>query len=535
MRDYGTRGGGRRVVGPATEGRPGPAAPLLRPGKPECVGDDRLDPDGVSRRMNVLFILTDQWPAWAFGLRGAGIATPNLDRLARAGTVFTNAFTTCPLCTPARGALLTSRWPHQTGVYDNHSVGYSLQAALSLDEKTWIDAAARLGFHVGYFGKWHLGPINPEQRGAHRFDPNVELDRGPYVPATSDYSYEQCARRYEQQSARLRRGRPAFWGETPAGKEHVEPFPVMNNGVQFLEEWATGPRDEPFFLTVSSSPPHFPHYLPREYAEIADALRAEVTLPPSLGESFAAKPWFHAKPWWPCMDTSPLDAEQWRTVIAYSHAHITMVDEAIGRVLDAVDRLGLAESTAVIFTADHGDMEGAHDRFDKGPYFYDEVWRIPLIVRHPGTDAATQGAFVSLLDVGETLFRLLGAGTASAPSRAGRDLLPLVGERDVPTGWPQVAYGVYDLYNGMSFAIRASRDERFKYVWNPQDVDELYDLADDPHEMANLSGRPDHARVECGLRNRLLAWLDEIGDPFSRQVGDLPAAGTIIATGRPGP
>ncbi len=167
---------------------------------------------------NAVFILTDQWPAWAFGFLGADIPTPNIDRLASEGTVFTNAFTSCPLCTPARGSLLTARWPHQNGVYDNQSVGYSLQESI---------------------------------------------------------------------------------------------------------------------------------------------------------------------PWWGCMDTSPLDKEEWKTVIAYSHAHITMVDEAIGRILDALDRLDLADTTTVIFTSDHGDMEGAHNRFDKGAYFYEEVWRIPFIIRAP--------------------------------------------------------------------------------------------------------------------------------------------------------
>ncbi len=126
---------------------------------------------------NILFILVDQWPAGAFSHRGADFATPNLARLAAQGTVFTNAFTSCPLCTPARGALLTARRPHRTGVFDNHAIGYSLQNSLALDHATWIDHAVGQGFHVGYFGKWHLGPVNPAARGAHRFDRNVEADR----------------------------------------------------------------------------------------------------------------------------------------------------------------------------------------------------------------------------------------------------------------------------------------------------------------------------------------------------------------------
>jgi len=484
---------------------------------------------------NVLFILTDQWPAWAFSFLGADIATPNIDRLASQGTVFRNAFTSCPLCTPARGALLTSRWPHQTGVYDNQSVGYSVQETIPMAERTWIDEAARLGYHVGYYGKWHLGANNPESRGAHGFDANVEVNFRPYDPDTNPYSYQRMKAKYEEQGEGLVRGRAPFWGETTVPKERKQPFPIMANGVRFLEDWAEGEQDKPFFLTVSSAPPHFPHHLPAEYARIADSLRDTIKLPASLEDNCAGRPWFHAAPWWPCMDTSVLDQEEWRTLIAFSHAHIMLVDEAIGRVLDSLDRLKLADSTTVVFTADHGDMEGAHNRFDKGPYFYEEVWRIPLIVRQPGVAPATQNAFVSILDVGEMLFGLIGSEATPDKPRSGRDLLPLVGTADKPESWAPVAYGVYDLYNGICFAIRAIRNERWKYVWNPQDINELYDLDNDPHELTNLASDEEFAPIRDDLHQQLLAWLREIADPLPEQVPLLPPAGTVIATGNPGP
>ena len=110
---------------------------------------------------NVLFILTDQWPASAFSFCGAEIPTPNIDRLAAEGTVFSNAFTTCPLCTPARGTLLTGRWPHDTSITDNYAVGYSQQPSPPLTERTWIDEAARLGYHVGYFRQVASGADQP--------------------------------------------------------------------------------------------------------------------------------------------------------------------------------------------------------------------------------------------------------------------------------------------------------------------------------------------------------------------------------------
>ncbi len=484
---------------------------------------------------NVLFILTDQWPAWAFGFRGADIPTPNIDRLASAGTIFTNAFTSCPLCTPARGTLLTAHWPHQTGVYDNQSVGYSLQKSMPLDQKTWIDEAVRMRYHVGYYGKWHLGHINPEKRGAHGFDPGVEIRSKPYDPQTGDHTYQKTVAQYDKQTERLIRGRAPFWGDSPQSKENVQPFPTVNRGVKFLESWARGDQKNPFFLTVSSAPPHFPHHLPEEYVKIAEDLRARVELPANLRDNCEGRSWFHAIPWWGCMDTSHFDDEEWKTAIAYSHAHIAMVDEAIGRVLDALDRLDLSDSTTVVFASDHGDMEGAHNRFDKGAYFYEEVWRVPLIIRAPNATPATQEAFVSLLDIGETLFCLICAESSVDQPREGRNLLPLVGTQSRPSDWPQVAYGVYYRYNGYSFEVRAIRNARYKYVWNPQAMDEFYDLQTDPHEMKNLSGQAQISAIENDLRDQLVKWLRGIGDDLPDRLDQLLPAGTIIATGQQGP
>ncbi|MBV7334120.1 sulfatase-like hydrolase/transferase [Chloroflexi bacterium TSY] len=211
------------------------------------------------------------------------------------------------------------------------------------------------------------------------------------------------------------------------------------------------------------------------------------------------------------------------------------MDETIGRVLDALDWLGLSDSTAVVFTSDHGDIEGAHNRFDKGAYFYEEVWRIPLIIRTPNASPATQDAFVSLIDVGETLFCLINAEAVAEQPRAGRNLMPLAGATTRPAGWPQTAYGVYNRYNGMSFAVRAIRNERYKYVWNPQDIDELYDLEIDPYEMRNLQGQIKFNAIEAELRRQLMAWLATISDSLPERVEELPPAGTIMATGEMGP
>ena len=114
---------------------------------------------------------------------------------------------------------------------------------------------------------------------------------------------------------------------------------------------------------------------------------------------------------------------------------------------------------------------------------------------------ASQDAYVSLLDIGETLFSLIRAESSPDQPREGRNLLPLVGTQIRPSDWPQIAHGVYYRYNGYSFEVRAIRNERYKYVWNPQDIDEFYDLQTDPHEMKNLSGQPQIATKKRPARS----------------------------------
>ena len=354
--------------------------------------------------MNILLLLTDQWPATHFGHRGWPIATPRVDALARSGTRFENAYTSCPLCSPARGTLLTGLRPWRSGMVDNFGVGYSLQRPLDPSLRTWIEAGVDAGYRVGYFGKWHLGPDGPRQRGAAESSAGIDAKLRPLDAKPGGHSYAAIEARYREERRGLVSGQPPFYGEISGGREQTHAFGVVEEVRGFLQR-----RDRrPFLLTASFVGPHFPHYLPRD-----DARRyrpEEVLLPASLHDDFGGKPWFHRTAWWPSMDTSPFDEAEWRRAIAHTWGHMTMVDEALGQVLDLLDDHGLGDDTAVVFAADHGDVCGEHNRFDKGPYFYEEVLRIPLIIQLPGARPAVNPTPVSFIDIGTTLLHLLGDG-----------------------------------------------------------------------------------------------------------------------------
>lgn len=479
---------------------------------------------------NLLFLLVDQWPADCFSYKGAKIETPTIDRLAAEGTDFVNAFTTCPLCSPARGGLLTSRWHTQTGMMDNLNVGYSRQAPLKIEEPTWLDGALANGYHVGYYGKWHLGEDGPKLRGVQGHPQVTEQGHVERRPEDIHYDYNQCQATYMEEGKALISGHAPFYGKVSTAIEATNPFQVVDEAKGFIKDYVAADLNQPFLLTVSINDPHFPHYLPETFLETLQA--TTIDLPMNIDDDFSDKPSFHKKPWWPSMDTSELSKEDWSDVIKYAYSHRMLVDRALGEVIQELEANDLMADTTIIFTSDHGDMCGAHNRFDKGPYYYDEVWRVPLIIRQGDEQPAVQEAYVSLLDVGRSVFDFVGA---DHPTTEGRSLWPMVGKSTRPEGWQQVAYGMYDLYNGMSFKVRAIRNDAYKYVFNPQALDEFYDMKNDPYELTNLQAWGKVEEKKNAMKAQLFKWMEKIDDPLLGELGDLPEAGTILINGKAGP
>lgn len=480
---------------------------------------------------NIVVLLVDQWPADCFGHKGATIHTPYMDQLASESTVFNNAFTTCPLCSPARGGLFTSRWHTQTGMLDNLNVGYSTQGPLNPEEKTWLDAAVKNGYYVGYYGKWHLGADGPIKRGVQGHAESIEPDHIARTAEDVDYDYKRCYEAYHKEGESLIDGLAPFYGTTRQTLSATNPMFVADQALTFLDTYVASNNQQPFLLTVSINDPHFPHYLPQAFVAEHDAMK--VTLPKNIDDNFKNKPWFHKGAWWPSMDTSTLDKESWSQVIAYAYRHRMLVDQALGKVIDKLKEEGLYEDSMIVFTSDHGDMCGAHNRFDKGPYYYEEVWRIPLIVKAPKLGQGIQNTYVSSLDLGRTLFNLV--GDQDDQDMSGRNIEPLIGTEVEGSGWKREVFGMYDLYNGMSFKVRAIRTERFKYIFNPQAMDELYDLQEDLAELNNLIDLEAVKDIQETLKERLFSWMKTIDDPLLKALDTLEEAGTIVTRGTPGP
>lgn len=455
-------------------------------------------------RRNVVLLYCEQFQHDVASFTGGPAKTPNLEKFAAEAVNFRTACTTTALCSPARGALFTGRLGHRTGMEDNPYGWHSRDTALDLRHTTLIEWARKQDYFIGYFGKWHLGHDGPIHRGAHRYPASgFEPPRIPGKTMKPDFS---LAKPYYEKGRTFPEKR-GFYMTTKGSYETCPSHNVAQSGVGFLKEAAE--RNQPFFLTVSFNAVHPPYDVPAPYNTMYDW--RSTRLPANLHDTFQNKPTYQADVMWPFHDTAHMSDDDWRRCNAFYHGYVTLLDRALGGLFDSLEANHLRDNTLVIVIADHGDMNGAHNRYDKGPYSYDEVMRIPLLVHWPGMAPREVTRHVHSMDVNQTIAEWAGLDPDD-PNLDSRSLRPLMERGD--SGWnaPDEAFYRYEWYNGLWFGVRAIRTPEYKYCFNPAGIDELYDLRKDPAELNNCIDTPAAASVQRNLEDRLLANLEQTQD-----------------------
>lgn len=472
-------------------------------------------PQHHGERRNILFLLTDQHRVDTLGCYGnEQISTPALDRLAATGTRFDRWYTPTAICTPARASLLTGSAPFRHRLLANYERNVGYLEDLSEGQFTFARALQGAGYRTGLVGKWHVGTNKtaadygfegPTLPGWHN-----PVDNPDYLA----YLEERGLPPYEI-SERIRgvlpNGSP---GNLLAARLHQPEeatfeYYLAERAIGMLRDYAEGRMLEgtPFFLGLHYFGPHLPYLLPDEYFDMYDP--SQIELPASVQESFLGKPPVqknYSKHW--TFDTIPIDVS--RKLIAVYWGYVTMIDRQLGRVLDALDELGLSDDTAVFFSSDHGEFTGAHRLHDKGPAMYEDIYRTAGIIRVPGMPAgAVSDEFVTLTDATATILAL--AEVDQTPAVDSRNLLPLVA--GLPVDWDQ---DVLCEFHGHHFPYpqRMLRDKRYKLVVNPESINELYDLETDPDELHNRYEHPEYEAVRDRMMQRLYSALVERGDNF---------------------
>ncbi|MDD2578993.1 MAG: sulfatase-like hydrolase/transferase [Eubacteriales bacterium] len=436
----------------------------------------------------VVLIMTDTQRHDMFGCyRQTGLLTPCIDQLAAEGRLFEQAYTTQPVCQPARAALFFGRYPHEINCWSN-STGPD-RTAWSIGQRL-----QQHGVHTAYIGKWHLdgGDYFGTGQCPDGWDQDYWFDMRCYLDGLSEDD-----RRRSRQTETNREGIEASF--TYASQ-------CSDRAIRFLEHY----HDEPFFLTVSYDEPHGPFLCPEPYA----SMYQDYTFPAScnIDDPLTDKP-ASQRAW----AGSQLEGDRPTPVIRepdYFGCH-SFVDSQIGRVVAAIRRH--TPDACIIFTSDHGDFLHSHRLSGKGPAVYEEITHIPLIISAPGLPSGCRDhAPVSHINIAPTVFDLMGLPQPKAFS--GKSLLPqLTGAVQRVNEQVFIGFGRYEIdhdgFGGFQ-PLRAAYDGRYKLAINLMDRDELYDLQQDPAEMRNLIDSPAHQTIRDRLHDAILDHQNETRDPF---------------------
>lgn len=461
--------------------------------------------------------------------------TPHLDELASQSVVFDDAYAPSNQCSPSRGSMLTGLYAFAHGMGNNADMYHALTPELPHPEQLLTHQLRDGGYRLGYVGKWHVGKDSgPADHGFEGMnlpgygDPKRDPDYRDYL-GERRLSYGPVLDPvYGNGDATLLGG---VWnGPTASTPEHY----LTDRTCALIDEFAAA--DQPFLVTCQYWAPH-PPYLPSpEYAGMHD--RSAIEPWPNAEDDLAGKPAGLRRFREDFYRTLPSSWDGWRELVGLAYDYTALLDAEIGRLLAHLRYRGLHDDTIVVFTSDHGDMNGSHGLFDKG-FMYQEAHRVPLLVRWPGRwQPGRRSELVSNMDVLPTV---LDAAGLEVPIRHGRSLTPLLGGES-PVDWRSEflleSHGMRQLASQRALVTA----EGMKYVFNPNDYDELYDLRSDPGEMRNLlRGNPhDSASARQGreeapqpfgdppsdrdvgqLQRRLVEVMFEAGDPLTEYAAKL--------------
>ncbi|MDD2460834.1 MAG: sulfatase-like hydrolase/transferase [Kiritimatiellia bacterium] len=445
------------------------------------------------RPPNILLLYTDDQTFDSIrALGNSEIRTPNLDRLAAAGTVFTNCYNQGAwhgaVCVASRTMLNTGRF-----LWEACAIEKQLKDEADR-QRLWPQLMRQAGYRTCMTGKWHVSGITPAQV----FDDARHVRGG--MPATCEEAYERPRADGSDPWQPWDTARGGHW----AGGKHWSEV-TADDAISFLQAPQQPHDSRPFFIYAAFNAPHDPRQSPREMVQAYPP--GQLALPPNFMPAHPHKDAIG------CAHTlrderlapDPRTPHAVRVHRAEYYALITWLDAQIGRVLDALDAAGRANDTVIFFTSDNGLAVGQHGFMGKQNMF-EHSMKVPLIAAGPGFAAGRRiAAPVYLQDIMPTSLEL--AGAARPAHVRFRSLLPLARDSRAPH---------YDaIYGGYMTLQRMVRVGDMKLIWYPQPkVFMLFDLARDPHECHDLAGDPAHRATRAALTRRLAALQRELSDPL---------------------
>ncbi len=424
-----------------------------------------------TNKPNIVVIIVDQWRAQATGFNGnKEVSTPHLDQLAKHSINLTNAVSGMPVCTPFRAQLITGKYPLSTGVFMNDVM---LDTAAYTIAKIYRNS----GYATGFIGKWHI-----DGHGRNSYIPENRRQGFDYwktLECTHDYNHS------------------AYYNGNDTGKKFWEGYDVIaqsNDASQYITDQANSKK--PFMLFLSLGPPHDPYpTAPAKYKDMY--ANKNITINPNVPVGMHEKITKDLKDY---------------------YAHITAIDDALGNILQTIKQAGIDNNTLIVFTADHGDLMGAHGQRNKQQPYAESV-KVPFLIHYPkafGTTGKTSDILLNSPDIMPTILGLTNMPIPAAVEGFNyADVL--LGKKKNPINATLIScvqpFGQWSRDKG-GREFRGVVTGQYTYARDLNGPWLLFDNKNDPYQLNNMVGKKEYATVQKKMEQQLQQLLTKHNDTF---------------------
>lgn len=480
------------------------------------------------QKPNVLFIQTDQHIWYGLDFVDKGFDTPHLNSLAKNGLYFSNTIVSTPSCSPARGTMVTGMYPHSNTIINNLVHGKKIKYEQHGIEETEYLLTENIlfdeGYYTAHYGKWHIGKKkllkcykNSLLKGqSHSYESSkgykekLAREMQKLKPKASEDSlwgyplYQNKVFKDASNKTKWKHKGIAATGRTSIPAELLPHTSITNESIRAINE----KKGQPWMITLSYHPPHIPWAMPEPYFSMYDRNDMKV----DMSEVDKVHP-----------NAANMDADKLgklvgeegiKEYLAIYRGQIKYIDDQIGRILEELKRTGQYENTLIIFTSDHGDIQGRFGGMGKSlDGFYDELVKVPLIVKAPHSKSnkiVIDEHQVNQIDFMPTILDYCGI---EIPEQVqGNSLRPLMEEKK--TKWRNYNVCERTYPHKGNYVCRMITNGKYKYVFYSDGPDGFYDLTKDPKELENLIENKSYKPELNKLKKELRKWMKASNDTY---------------------
>lgn len=462
----------------------------------------------VRNMKNILFICTDQLRSDSLGYINKNVITPNIDKIANEGFVFTNAFCSNPVCSPSRAAMITGRYAQNTGLWN---IGVDLNE----DENTLADYLLNAQYKTIAVGKTHFRAQQKDKKGNSQ---EVEIrdrvrkrDNTYFGFIETEITEDNRIGKYFDYLKENGFDPSKLTANTGINEIEEHLHQTYWIGKTSVEKIKNHNFEKPLFLFTSFVDPHHPFDPIKKFVDMYENYTYENKIskefldknrPIHLIEQFGN--------YWPGGGgISKFSDEEIQNITKLYYAMITFIDQEIGKILEALKEKGQLDNTVIVFTSDHGEYLGDHGLMYKGPFMYDSVIKVPLIIYYKGIKSKFYNGIIENVDLVPTILDLLGLDIPyGIQGKSFKDVL-LGNKEDIKKS----AVITYDAHDRGIF-VKCYRDKEYKLViYANEEYGEMYDLINDPYEINNLFFNEEYINLKLDLMTKLSKRLIIDSDP----------------------